>query len=386
QWEIVFREESNLVEVRDTAHILQYTSKQPFRIVPQSRSGSTLVKSAELRGAASAVADTGDRELRGSLEVVPTPYGFVLINDLPLEDYLYGAVSAAMPPGTPAEAYKAQAVVSRTRAMWAKAHPIGGPFPHDLCDAARDQRYIGLNSEPAAAVQAVAATEGAYLRHLNGALAEVRQHAHCGGVTEPGQDSLAHLRPVSDGPGPGPRLDSPESLERWIHASPSPDRYCDQGGLTPPVEARWARLLDARDVTRRARRLREIGKVRHLRVLRRSSSGRIQSIEVVGSADTLLLNGPEAIEAVLSPRSLRSTLFTIQPLYSGRSPTHFLLWGGGTGHGLGMCAAGAIGQASVGRKHHDILSHYFPGLVLWSPKAKETMPGAAPFKKRKPRR
>ncbi|MBI5622650.1 MAG: hypothetical protein HY924_02600 [Elusimicrobia bacterium] len=384
QWEIIFRPETNLVEVRDTAHILQYTSKQPFRIAPQPRGGSVLIKSAELPG--TDVADAGDRELRGSVEVVPTPFGFVLVNDLPLEDYLYGVVSAALPSGAPLEAYKAQAVVSRTRAMWAKGHPVAGPFPHDACDSSRCQRYIGLNSENALAVEAVARTEGSYLRHLNGMLAEVRQHAHCGGVTEGGADMLAHLKAVPDGTGPLPGLDSPESLERWVHAGPLPDRYCDQGGLTPPVQARWLRLLDARDISRRAQRLREIGKVRHLRALKRSPSGRILSLEVVGSADTLVLNGPDAISSVLSPKSLRSTLFTILPLYVGRTPTHFLLWGAGTGDGLGMCTAGAIGQASVGRKHHEILSHYFPGLVLWSPRAAQFKPAAAPRRKRNPRR
>ncbi|MBI4678252.1 MAG: hypothetical protein HY748_11785 [Elusimicrobia bacterium] len=400
QWEIVFRDEDNIVEVRDTAHNLQYYSKQPFRIVPLSRFGSVLIKSAELRGAA--ILDPGDRELRGAIEVVPTPYGFVLVNELPLEDYLYGAVSAALPPGSPLEAYKAQAVVARTKALWAKAHPVPGPFPHDLSDSSRRQRYVGLNTETASATKAVAETEGAYLRHLDGRLAEAREHAHCGGVTEQGSGSLAHLRSVSDGPlpmssgggtsapgtpgadrpGPAPRLDSPEALERWLHAAPNPDRYCDQGGLTAQAEARWIRLLDAKELSRRARRLRAIGGIRHIRALKRSSGGRILSLEVAGSADSFVLNGAEAIGAFLSPGSLRSTLFTIQPLYSGKTPTHFLLWGAGTGEGLGLCIAGAIGQASVGRKYGQILMHYFPGLVIWSPRAREHKPQGPPGKRK----
>ena len=171
-----------------------------------------------------------------------------------------------------------------------------------------------------------------------------------------------------------------------LHAAPAFDRYCDQGGLTPAVQSRWIRILDAKEVTSRTRRLREIGKVRHLRALKRSTSGRILSLEITGASDTLVLNGPEAIGSVLSPGSLRSTLFTILPLYTGRSPTHFILWGAGTGSGLGMCGAGAIGQASIGRKYHEILSHYFPGLVLWIPRARELKPRAAPSKKRKARR
>ncbi|MDD5628945.1 MAG: hypothetical protein PHU21_07770, partial [Elusimicrobia bacterium] len=79
------------------------------------------------------------------------------------------------------------------------------------------------------------------------------------------------------------------------------------------------------------------------------------------------LQGAEAMAAVLSPGSLRSTLFTVQPLLDGKRADSFVLWGAGTGHGLGLCRAGMLGQARLGRKWQVILEHYFPKLQLTRP-------------------
>ncbi|MBI5210872.1 MAG: SpoIID/LytB domain-containing protein [Elusimicrobia bacterium] len=386
QWEILFREETNIVEVRDTTRILQHTSKQPFRIEPASRFGSVLLKSAQFRD--TSAIDPGDREVRGVVEVIPTPYGFILVNEAVMEDYLYGAVSAALPQGTPHEAYKAQAVVSRTRALWRRHHREPTLFDNDLCDSAHCQRFIGLNSETAKGTMAVAETEGMVLRFADGRMVDVIEHPHCGGITESGDHAwgpgFEHLRSVSDGPGAAPRIDSPEALERWIHTPPDRGRYCEQAALFPQVSARWIRVLDVKDLNERMARVRHIGAIRHLRALRRSPSGRVLALEVVGTQDSMVLRSPDLIAGFLSPGSLRSTLFTIQPLYKGSTPSHFILWGAGTGHGVGMCRAGAVGQASVGRPWHEILMHYFPGLRIWSPAAKSPDGRPAPAN-RKPR-
>ncbi|MBI4057295.1 MAG: hypothetical protein HY399_07095 [Elusimicrobia bacterium] len=67
---------------------------------------------------------------------------------------------------------------------------------------------------------------------------------------------------------------------------------------------------------------------------------------------------------VLAPRSLRSTLFVLHPLYQGKRPKAYLLWGLGTGSGAGLCEAGTLGLSSMGKKYPEILSHYFPDLKL----------------------
>ncbi len=371
QWEVDFRTESDLVELRDASRNIVYTSKTPFRIVPQPRAGTVLLKSGQFQELTGF--DRGDRELRGVVEIRPTPNGFKAVNEVALEDYLYGAVGAAMPQGSPSEAYKAQAVVSRSLALWYKSQAPPNLEKTDLCDSAYCQAYVGVNEEMREASKAVAATEGLVLTTKDGRLARAMQHEHCGGFTESGaatgDASLASLASVSDGPGGAPPS-TPVQLERFTHEFPSPDRYCELQTVTSPASSRWIRLLDVKELALRAARVKNIGTIRRIYAGRRSATGRVQTLMVEGSRGQLQLDGADAIGDFLSPGTLRSTLFTIQPILGASGPVQFLVFGAGTGSGLGLCRAGAIGQAATGRKFADILRVYFPSYGLESPRDK----------------
>ena len=54
------------------------------------------------------------REYPGALEIAPGGDGLVVINEVPLEDYVAGAVKAEAGDFMPAEMLKAQAIVART--------------------------------------------------------------------------------------------------------------------------------------------------------------------------------------------------------------------------------------------------------------------------------
>jgi len=387
QWEIAFRPESSLVELRDGSRNVQYETAQGLRIVPGGRQSSVLLRSVRFMDGVGI--DAGDRELRGIMDILPTPYGFKLVNEVGLEEYLYGVVAAALPQGSPSEAYQAQAVVSRTQALWSKAHRPENPERADVCDSAACQKYLGLSAEMQEATTAVQATSGAILTR-NGTAALVLQHDNCGGVTEDGLQSGAaeagHLVSVSDGPGATPLSRAPDQLELWTHEYPPADRYCEASGLTAPVESRWVRILAAADLAARAERIRPLGAIRHLRAAKRTATGRVHALEVTGSKGTVVLEGEKAISDFLSPGSLRSTLFTVQPLMAGGKADRFILWGAGTGHGVGFCRAGALGQASMGRKWQAILGHYFPNLQVALPAEKLLQPAPAAARSRAPRR
>ena len=42
----------------------------------------------------------------------------------------------------------------------------------------------------------------------------------------------------------------------------------------------------------------------------------------------------------------------------------FALRGGGNGHGVGMCQAGAVGRARAGQDFRTILRTYYPGTTV----------------------
>ena len=59
---------------------------------------------------------SGQANYRGRLELVRREDGIVVINELPLEEYLYGVVPGEMPASYPLEALKSQAICARTYA------------------------------------------------------------------------------------------------------------------------------------------------------------------------------------------------------------------------------------------------------------------------------
>ncbi len=85
---------------------------------------------------------------------------------------------------------------------------------------------------------------------------------------------------------------------------------------------------------------------------------------MTGADGTLMYTGRKEIEELLGPGSLRSTFFTMQPLMDGKNVSRVVLWGAGTGSGLGFARAGALGQASLGVGWREIVRHYFPRLEI----------------------
>lgn len=361
QWEIEYRAETGVVEVRDSARNLLFVSKQPFAFVPQSPRGSVLIKSAKVTDAAGV--DIGDREVRGTVEVFPTPWGFRLVEEVGLEEYLFGVVSLALGPNAPPEAYKAQAVVSRTQALWLAGRRPGNPERADLLDDRSTQPTIGVSGEYRSAVDGVLAVEGQVLAE-RGEIARAPQTEDSGGRTEDGTESgepgMQGLVSVADAPRAAAPWTTPEDLEHFVHEAPPEGLYSEAAPGPSAATARWTRVLEARDIRARAEEKGKIGRLRGLQVLGRTSTGRVKAIRAIGTDGTADFVGFAAIQRLLSPGSLRSTLFTLQPLYDGKNVSQVVVWGAGTGPGLGFARAGAVGQAALGVGWREILKKYFP--------------------------
>lgn len=378
QWEVEFRPDTGVVEVRDSARNLLFVSKQPFTFVPQTPRGSILVKSARIVDPVGV--DLGDREMRGAIEVIPNPWGFRLVAETPLELYLYGVVSVALPAGSPPEAFKAQAVVSRTAALWAMGHRAPTLERCDLLDDRSVQMTAGVSGEMREAGDGVLATEGLALTE-NGLVTRAPQHEDSGGRTEDGKASgeagMESFVSVDDGPRAIAAWTTPLDFERFVHEPPPEGLFSEAAPGRSAATARWVRVLDAKDIRARAEAKARVGRIRALRVAGRTDTGRVKALEVVGSDATATFTGFDEIQALLSPGSLRSTLFTLQPLYDGKSVSRVILWGAGTGHGIGYSRSGGIGQAALGKPWRDILKHYFPRQEVRSVDRPTPQPSAA---------
>jgi stage II sporulation protein D len=98
-----------------------------------------------------------------------------------------------------------------------------------------------------------------------------------------------------------------------------------------------------------------VGRVREVRVIERSESGRALRVAVRGDRGREKLDA-RALRSALGESVLRSTLFEIRPGDGG-----FVFVGSGHGHGVGMSQWGGQAMASRGASYREILAAFYPG-------------------------
>lgn len=264
------------------------------------------------------VISVGGTRVRGDVVVLVGRSQLVVVNVLPLEDYLVGVLGSEMPKSFPVEALKAQAIAARTYALNKKLDQYSQPF--HLGSSVISQVYKGLDVEDPRTREAVEATRGMVLTWQLQPI-EAYFHSSCGGRTETGAEALGRALP-------------------YLQAVDCP---C---GRLPT--SHWTLNLDAGD-------LKSLGsKPGPLRVRGRSATGRAQRVEV-GSRTISAVSFRERIGYM----KLKSLHFEIEKAGSG-----WKVAGHGFGHGAGLCQWGARVYAEKGWSFQKILLHYYPGTEL----------------------
>ncbi len=275
------------------------------------------------------------RSYRGRLEIVLERGRLVLLNTVPVEEYLYGVLKNEIGPDWPPEALKAQAIASRTfvlrRLDLAKS---SGNGPPRLASDVSIQVYRGRPAEDPRVMAVVDATRGEVLTYRS-ELIEAVFHSESGGVTE-------------------------SSAELWGRAYPylisKPDAY---GGTSPKNkwEAEFTEhdILHALDRSSRAK----IGRVRSVEISDKTSSGRAKSIRIAGTRGSINIPAGK-YRLSLGPDRLRSLLWTDFEYVRGRLRVSGLGWG----HGVGLSQWSAKAAAEKGLSCEQILQLYFPGTKI----------------------
>ena len=319
-------------------------------------------------------------QFRGVAEVAQNSSGTLAgINELPMEEYLYGVVPRELPPvpyGEP-EAQKAQAVAARTYAV----QNLGkrGADGFDLLTTTADQVYGGHAAEHPISSAAVDATAG-LVGMSNGALVSALYHSTSGGFTANSEDVFttffSYLRGVPDAER-GQALAHVPSLDVFKrHANPTNLRALAEGDY----ESDWSRYHRWVVEWTREEMLAIVSasfnttvtEVRSITAAERSDHGRVMRLvfdtdagELVAVKD-IIRSRLRYYEADGDVASLRSTLFWIEPVVDPKtkSVAGWKAYGGGWGHGVGMSQTGAVEMAERGDDFEQILKHYYQGIVL----------------------
>lgn len=341
----------------------------------------------------------GHPRYAGTLFLYREVEGIVLVNELPLEEYLCGVVSSEMPSDYPIEAQKAQAVCARTYARNCIRNVRGkiseeaareetakspqesdstdpqGEIVADLDDSVSYQVYNNYRATELSR-QAVKATEGEILP-----LEEIRYYStSC--QSEHRKD-----------------LESDEAFREFLAQEPDAGAEYDSPWL------RWETEISAEDILNElaSRYGWQAERIDEIRVTKREGNGQVTELEVRCGGSAQTVSGEYAIRQLLSPEgtalclrdgekqvgmpSLPSAFFWLetvrrQEIDAPREPDlesemteeagekdllsidGVVIRGGGYGHGSGMSQYGAAALAKKGLDYREILEYYYGAGVI----------------------
>jgi len=268
---------------------------------------------------------------RGLMEVRKKSNGLLLVvNELYIEDYLRGVIAAEVPPDWAVEALKAQAVASRTYALYRKK--TSGRRPYHILATVNGQVYAGRSGEHKNALRAVRDTEGLVVVY-RGEVIPAFYHSSCGGHTE-------------------------NALELWGLDEPylrGVDCECQAISKYGAWEKRLAVSRVAALLARRGYRLRDIS---DMVIESITPAGRVRSVSIRSGGAAAVVPA-ETLRAAMGYSFIPSVFFELsvdggEAVFSGR----------GMGHGVGLCQWGAEEMAEKGQDYASILRWYYPGTSL----------------------
>ncbi|MCM1156040.1 MAG: SpoIID/LytB domain-containing protein [Roseburia sp.] len=350
-----------------------------------------------------------DDTYRGMLEFYKTDEGMVIINELPLEEYLYAVVPSEMPASYPMEALKAQAVCARTYAFRYILHAGLAQYGAHLDDTTSYQVYHNI-AEQAATTTAVKETDGMMLYYGDELADNYYYSTSCGYGTDTriwkseSDEAVPYIRAGKLAPAEAAEsaysaedmmqediftdfisgvdeadFESSEPWYRWSYEV----KELDTDLLLTRIQARYQ--ANASFILTRAgsggsyyyvsEKIDDIGEIKEIEITRRGVGGIADEMIITGSKKVIKIISEYNIRYILCdgksriirqdgsitvPRTLLpSAFFIIETGNAGEDVVGYRLTGGGYGHGVGMSQNGAKEMGSLGYSYQDILKSFF---------------------------
>lgn len=321
---------------------------------------------------------------QGVLRLVVHEEKIVVINVLPVEDYLISVISSEMKASCSLEFLKASAVISRS---WLYAQMEkrktrdgeSGSFfsfqktadgiirwydreDHTIFDVCSDdhcQRYQGITRASNPQVQeAVRQTSGQILTS-EGKVCDARFGKCCGGRTNEFQYcweniTMPYLRSVED---PYCNTSDPAILQQVLNDYDLETKDFYQWKVEYTQE-------QVRELIEQHLKM-SLGDILALETMEAGPGGHISKLRIVGSEKSYIIGKELEIRRMLSDSHLKSSAFTVETLdYQDGIPQRFILNGHGWGHGVGMCQIGAAVMGQKGHTFLQILKYYYQGAIV----------------------
>jgi len=283
----------------------------------------------------------------GSLRISMREDGRIdVINEVDVERYLECVVASEAWPSFHIEAFRVQAIVSRTFVLYQMTRRPNAPF--DVGATQGSQVYRGVRNDMVGqrAADAVRFTRGiacTYRQNDEDQLFCAYYSAACGGVSQSAAifGLEGDIQPLSGGVECSYCRVAPRETYRW-------------GPLRMTLRAIEERLLS------RYPEFNNLGRLSSVDIAERTPSGRPLVMRLTGNTGQTKDLLAERFRFALGSSEFRSTDFELLK----RGAEVVFENGRGFGHGLGLCQWGAQGQAEQGRRAAEIIAYYYPGAKL----------------------
>lgn len=282
---------------------------------------------------------------KGRIEIHPEEEGLLLLNILPLEEYLKAVVPSEMPSTYEMEALKAQAICARTYAWKQMQDGRLSKYGADVDDSVSYQVYQNVAPQETT-TRAVEETEGIILSQ-NGQPVEAYYFSTSAGMTSTDEiwgadDASAYLKSVPC------EFDSEEPWSAWEVTIPREN-----------LEKKAESLLNL------------TGSFKAVSIRKKSQSGAVTELSVTTESGSGELTGEYDIREFLSPKDCQITEKDGSTTKGGtllpsayfeilsQNQKGITLKGGGYGHGVGMSQTAANEMAKEGYTCEEILNYFF---------------------------
>ncbi|NCO83166.1 MAG: cell division protein [Nitrospirae bacterium CG22_combo_CG10-13_8_21_14_all_44_11] len=259
----------------------------------------------------------------GEIEVWKGKSGLYVVNEIPFEEYVKSVVMAEVGTNWEMEALKAQAVISRTYAVYQKN--ANGTLHYHITSSVLHQVYKGDSSDIRTA-NAVEKTSGEILT-FNGKPIEALYHSTCGGKTELPEEVFGKSYPYI------------KSVESNCEASP----YWI-----------WERKILFSEIEKAL----NITGFKDMAVRSYTSTGRVKEVTVTSKSVERTIKSND-LRKQLGWQRLPSANFTMT-----KANDSIIFEGKGYGHGVGLCQWSALEMAKKGKNYREILSFFYPGTEI----------------------
>lgn len=317
----------------------------------------------------------------GTLQYYQEDEGWVIVNEVPMEEYLRWVVPSEMPSRYAAEALKAQAICARTYAVWQMQEYAYPEYEAHVDDSVSFQVYHQVEPQESTD-QAVRETAGQIMLYQGQPVKAYYFSTSCGATTD---ENIWEKGDRNRTPYIAGRLVNTKNTEKDLTSEKAFSKFirkkhADDLEISEPWY-RWncyVPLSQIQDNAEKQLGFRE--KVMQVEVTERNTGGAVQKLLLKGEQDSETIVYEYPIRQLLSipggtihkndgteaegSSLLPSGYFVLEPVKEKGKTVGYEVYGGGLGHGAGMSQNGARILAEQGETCDTILHYFYKDIEL----------------------